>query len=208
MSDRFLLCLLFALIGPFDACAQHLINLPSVLARNRVDTLTITICHGEGCLQETWDIDAAGRPVRMQLGTVAVYLTWSYDKSERLIISDTWAYADPEDELYSESTHHYTRRGQFLFTTTRRPSEHTDPDTTHTPPVLYHECNACTKDALGRFVIQPLGDLFYPCGVEYKGDHRAEYHYASNGLIEHCRIFNNQGTLEVELAYTYSYRRA
>ncbi len=183
---------------------QNFLPEPEVILENNVKSVEINNCLAESfCFQTHYEFGECGKYKLWNPSILGTYWEYEYDENcqTAIVYSKSKNYG-PNDlwvkELYLWDD---TNSGSII-----RYEYDQKEDLINTDTNIFIMTEMDTKminNSEGQLVEQVIGELRYPCGIIYKGEHTAKFEYSDNGLIEKVEIYNSKDSLIVDLTYEY-----
>ena len=195
---------LLLLIFPAISQGQEVSNEASVLKRNGIKSLTISNCiSNSGCFSYYYEFNTCGEPTLEVYPMINNYARQEYDQNCRLSVVWVLNHSPKTDSIWKKDMYQYNDKDSILIITQYfENNQPTDTDSRKRSKEKSEPKNII-KNKEGKIIQHSHGDLYYPCGIHYKGTHIFKYVYNKNGLIAHAIIYNDKNELIVNLEYEY-----
>jgi len=200
--NRFLF-IVFLLV-PSISNGQYITPDSKVLRTNKVKKLTVLNCLDSSfCYMDEYEYNKNGLIIKELPGVVAVYLTWDYYDDGKL--KTYYSKTHSLDSIFAADHYYYYKDGKFKYII----SEHFEDSRIISTDTIYKlpetKKSEGKRNSKKQIIEQDLGDLHFPCGIEFNGKHKIQYEYLSNGLLLSARIFNSSGKLIINFSFSYDY---
>ncbi|WP_421754625.1 hypothetical protein [Croceimicrobium sp.] len=183
----------------------HLVNEDSTLSRNNIKSLTVKNCIGSSCMEVNYEFNSLGLITKLAPAIINPYSTWEYYPDGRIKAKYSKNHCCDSDTIFSSTHYEYGFNDNLKYVIYRsyKNGMVIKEDTLDKEKEVDLKNYPTIRNEIGQVIEQTLTDLYYPCGIVFKGTHRIRYHYLDNGLIDYGKIYNDQGELIVDLKYEY-----
>lgn len=184
--------------------AQNIMNDPYVIKSNRIKTLTIKNCLvNSSCFNDYYEFNECGQISLEMPAMIGSYGKYEYDENCRMTINWGLVHTNKSDSVWRKSVYHYLSNDSILIVTyIYEAAQKVTIDSSLISKAKAEPANTI-KNKKGQVTQQSFGELDYPCGIHFDGNHICKYFYKKNGLINKDMVYNNKNELIINLDYEY-----
>lgn len=191
-------------IGEDDCIQQGVLHdIAQVIQENNIKTLIVQNCiEGGGCYKDAYTFNDCGEVKEFYPAMVGWYMEFEFDASCRISKKLTHS-GDSEPRV---TTYTYLENDSVLRHLSVPPIAEGEPHYYDTLKFKIVPCPPENPDynEAGQLLRHDTGDLFFPCGYEFRGKHTANYTYTPEGLINQIVMRDSLGKMDVTLKYHFS----
>jgi hypothetical protein len=179
-----------------------------IISKNKIKALRIYNClENSNCYSDYYEFGKCGKIILEQPAMIGYYFKYEYNENCRIKFKYGMSNGHGPDNIWTKTEYHYNEVDSINY---RIRVEFDKEGLVYNLDTLYGASESTRFKALniiknknGQLIQHDCGELHYPCGIFFKGNHIVKYEYQDNGLISKAVIFNEKGNIIVDLTYEY-----